>query len=576
MPASVTQIVRGVGVPAPLWGVIHPAVGAAPARNGGRMTTMRRVRQQLLVFSRWPARVRSGIAQNARPRWQQRLRRRCCPRDRKLIVPWKAGQSFRAAVGVVDSTGWYQRSKGARERLLRETSEVFPVDDTKQLVRRKTAVAQQDSEKLKGGFVDLIASLELDQLQEHGAYCVDAVHRRDTWAFRPRFSTTGRLGWARGGTDGVPGPCLYELVRLPGRSIRWKAVVKWRVEGGSACGIRICSRMMPVCRTIKIPMGVIHSDEGLQGYAAMAFIAMNDAHRNFDRATNWHHSTANPNPTSTTAFYPSFHGGFPADTAAWKTDQFVQTWPPNAIGTTAGPTKQPRYSDARPKSPYFAPVDPLTNGVDAVSTAFLQFVELHERSQLDKLCSDLLRLSLSNGCLAPDELLGVVDWERLRNLAEKSLSRAFTPLVPSPDGGMEPWSHFPRDDVFSVPSTASSSNSLLTPGTSTLVDPVAHPSDPGARPSAEHEQSLSKTPHTGTIMDSAGHSRRRCSNCGVDDTAQWRMHPQIPGFLCNPCGQHQGKHGRARSLQTISRGTRRPRTNHKGTRAMPTRSAEEM
>ncbi|KAJ6493147.1 hypothetical protein C8R45DRAFT_1136111 [Mycena sanguinolenta] len=289
-----------------------------------------------------------------------------------------------------------------------------------------------------------------------------------------------------------------------------------------------------------------------------AFIAMNDAHRNFDRATNWHHSTANPNPTSTTAFYPSFHGGFPADIATWETDQFVQTWPPNAIGTTVGPTNQPRYSDARPKSPYLAP---LANGVDAVSAAFLQFVELHERSQLDKLCSDLLRLSLSNGCLAPDELLGVVDWERLRNLAEKSLSRAFTPLVPSGrlvHGGAEPLSRFPWDDGLSVPSTASAS--LLTPGPSTLVDPAAHSSEPGAH-SAEHEQSLSKMPHTGMIMDSAGHSRRRCSNCGVGDTTQWRTHPQIPGFLCNPCGQHQRKHGRARSLQAISRGTRRTRAN---------------
>ncbi|KAJ6476946.1 hypothetical protein C8R45DRAFT_1077021 [Mycena sanguinolenta] len=296
---------------------------------------------------------------------------------------------------------------------------------------------------------------------------------------------------------------------------------------------------------------------------------MNDAHRNFDRATNWHDSTALPNPTNTTAFYPPFHGGLPADTAPWEPDQFVQTWSPNAVGTTAGPAKQARGREARPKSPCVASVD----GVDAVSAAFLQLVELYEHNQLDKLYADLLRLSLSNGCLAPDELLGVVDWERLRNLAEKSLSRAFTPLVPSPDGGAEPLSHFPWDDVFSVPSTASSS---LLPGPSTLVDPAAHSSEPGAHPSADHGQSLSKTLHSGTIMDSAGHSRRRCSNCGVDDTAQWRTHPQIPGFLCNPCGQHQRKHGRARSLQAISRGTRRARASRKNTGAMSIRSVEEL
>ncbi|KAJ6476955.1 hypothetical protein C8R45DRAFT_368208 [Mycena sanguinolenta] len=287
---------------------------------------------------------------------------------------------------------------------------------------------------------------------------------------------------------------------------------------------------------------------------------MSDDHRNFDLATNWHDSTALPNPTNTTAFYPPFHGGFPADTAPWEPDQFVQTWSPNAVGTTVGPAEQARGQEARPKSPCVVSVD----GVDAVSAAFLQLVEFHERNQLDTSSFDLLRFSLKNGYLAPDDLLAVVDWERLRNLAEKSLGRAFTPLVPSSridhsDGGAEPLSRFPWNDVFSVPSTTSSSNSLLPPGPNTLVDPVAHSSEP----SAENEQSLPKTPHAGAIIDSPGVSSRRCSNCGVDHTTQWRRHPATSEYLCNRCGHHQRKYGFPRSTQ----GTRRSRARTRSAKA---------
>ncbi|KAJ6476952.1 hypothetical protein C8R45DRAFT_368130 [Mycena sanguinolenta] len=137
---------------------------------------------------------------------------------------------------------------------------------------------------------------------------------------------------------------------------------------------------------------------------------MNDAHRNFDRATNWHDSAALPNPTSTAAFHPSFHGGFPGEP-----DQFVQTWTANVVGTTAGPAEQARGREAQPKSPCVASVD----SVDAVSAAFLQLVEFHERNQLDTSSFDLLRFSLKNGYLAPDDLLAVVDWKRLQDLAFK-------------------------------------------------------------------------------------------------------------------------------------------------------------
>ncbi|KAF7349421.1 hypothetical protein MSAN_01732000 [Mycena sanguinolenta] len=72
-------------------------------------------------------------------------------------------------------------------------------------------------------------------------------------------------------------------------------------------------------------------------------------------------------------------------------------------------------------------------GVDAVSAAFLRFLQLVEFqgwSQLGESAPELLGVLLSNGCLGSNELLAVVDWERLRILAEKSFSRAFTPRVP--------------------------------------------------------------------------------------------------------------------------------------------------
>ncbi|KAJ6493129.1 hypothetical protein C8R45DRAFT_927914 [Mycena sanguinolenta] len=244
--------------------------------------------------------------------------------------------------------------------------------------------------------------------------------------------------------------------------------------------------------------------------------------------------------------------------------QSVQTWSPYAIGTTAGATGQAQCISDAPESPAGpTSVDAPANGVDAVSAAFLQLVEFQGRNQFSKPAPELLRVLLSNGCLAADELLGVVDWERLRNLAEKSLSRAFTPPVPSrridhSDSGVEPLSRFPWDDVLSVPSSWTASSSLLTPGPSTLVDPAAYSSELGDHPSAEHELSLSNTPHA---SHSPGVSRRRCSNCGVDHTTQWRRHPETSDYLCNRCGQHQRRYGRARSLQVISRGTRRARAN---------------
>ncbi|KAJ6476937.1 hypothetical protein C8R45DRAFT_1102226 [Mycena sanguinolenta] len=236
--------------------------------------------------------------------------------------------------------------------------------------------------------------------------------------------------------------------------------------------------------------------------------------------SNLNGGTEHPDPkytapaSATTGDAPFWHRDFSALTG-WR-EQSVPAWSSNSTGTTAGATGQARCIIDTPESPGLASVYAPANDVDAVSSAFLQLVEFQGRNQFSKPAPELLRVLLNNGCLAPDELLGVIDWERLRNLAEKSLGRAFTPLVPfsridHSDGGAEPLSRFPWDDVLSVPWTISSS--LLTPGPSTLVDPAAHSSEPGAHPSAEHEQSFSNTSHAGY---SPGISRRRCSNCGAD------------------------------------------------------------
>ncbi|KAF7349415.1 hypothetical protein MSAN_01731400 [Mycena sanguinolenta] len=116
------------------------------------------------------------------------------------------------------------------------------------------------------------------------------------------------------------------------------------------------------------------------------------------------------NPTSPAG---SFHAGAP-----WQPGRSAPRWSQNAINA----------------SPWIAYVDALANGVDTVSAAFLQLVEFHERSQLDKSLSDLLRSSLSNGYVAPEDLLSVVDWGRLRNLA---VSRVFPPLSTNPLGYLE-------------------------------------------------------------------------------------------------------------------------------------------
>ncbi|KAF7349416.1 hypothetical protein MSAN_01731500 [Mycena sanguinolenta] len=302
---------------------------------------------------------------------------------------------------------------------------------------------------------------------------------------------------------------------------------------------------------------------------------MDDGLRNFNSATHSHDSALLPpwqyNSTSTAG--ASFHAGsVPSDTAPWQSGQSASTWSQNAI-------------DA---SPWIASVDALANGVDTISAAVLQLVEFHERNQLDNFPSDLLEFSLRNGYLAPDDLLAAIDWERLRSLAA---SRVFPPRSSNPLGHLEgyelPNQTTPRDpsrvdhsdgaellpfplDEMPTTSSSTASSSLLTPRPRTPPHPATQSIEPGVHPSTEYyEQPLAQTPHTGAIVDGGGSSRRRCFDCGEEnDPKQWWKHPEIPGDLCNSCGQHRKKYGRPRSPRLIERG--KERANRKRTRAMPT------
>ncbi|KAF8196348.1 hypothetical protein K438DRAFT_1826049 [Mycena galopus ATCC 62051] len=359
--------------------------------------------------------------------------------------------------------------------------------------------------------------------------------------------------------------------------------------------------------------------------------------RDFDCGAGY--STVLPSPLCTspnTVFYTSpLDSSFPADTSSWQLDQSAPTWSPNAIGTSGisldhsatfpafwRRKAQPQHAP-RQESAWLGPVDALAKGIDTVSAAFLQLVESQECNQLDE-AVPLLRLLLSDGYLAQDELLAVVDWDRLRTLAENSVSRVLRRATwlmpqsatwrhPKPDAelltpnatSLNDFSGIDHSDhsaeylppagttpdyctadyqlygiptigsavqPFTTPTTPSTiSSALSTPRPETPLHPAGQSIEPEVHHSAEHQQSASHTPYTSAITDAAGVAKRRCIDCGVDHTKQWRTHPESLGSLCNACGQHQWKHRAPRSLQAIRRGRARANDNHAG--LVPTRSS---
>ncbi|KAJ6493144.1 hypothetical protein C8R45DRAFT_183788 [Mycena sanguinolenta] len=120
-----------------------------------------------------------------------------------------------------------------------------------------------------------------------------------------------------------------------------------------------------------------------------------------------------------------------------------------------------------------------------------------------------------------------------------------------------------------APTASTASSSVFTLGPESLLHPAAQSIEPGAPPSAEHERLFSQTPHPDVIMDTAVPARRRCHDCGVESTKQWRTRPEILGSLCNACGQHRSTHGAPRSFQLIKRAW--AEANHEDTGAIWTR-----
>ncbi|KAJ7902950.1 hypothetical protein B0H13DRAFT_2513128, partial [Mycena leptocephala] len=143
-----------------------------------------------------------------------------------------------------------------------------------------------------------------------------------------------------------------------------------------------------------------------------------------------------PQYTSLRSLSPSILSGFAADTSPIpqlerSAPNNVATWSPNthpppafAIDSTLSPVYYSNpFSAPWPENASPGRVDRFANADGAVSAAFLQLVESHGHGRSDN-GLPLLRLLLRDGYLPRDELLAVVDWDRLRNLAAASVSRA--------------------------------------------------------------------------------------------------------------------------------------------------------
>ncbi|KAF8160426.1 hypothetical protein K438DRAFT_2071006 [Mycena galopus ATCC 62051] len=84
---------------------------------------------------------------------------------------------------------------------------------------------------------------------------------------------------------------------------------------------------------------------------------------------------------------------------------------------------------------------------------------------------------------------------------------------------------------------------------------TSNSAEPSLNVGAEHQQPASRTP-------SPTAPKRQCMDCAVEHTTQWRTHPQLSGYLCNACGQHQAKHQSRRSPLAIRRERARENGKH--------------
>ncbi|KAF7349406.1 hypothetical protein MSAN_01730500 [Mycena sanguinolenta] len=347
---------------------------------------------------------------------------------------------------------------------------------------------------------------------------------------------------------------------------------------------------------------------------------MTDFRPDFDGEGRTNYSTAlpshlcTPSYASTACFHPDTGSCQPDTSAPWSlnaTNHMADLVDHSADfpmwQTPAQCGDAPGLQGARPVY-----LDPLANGVDVVNTAFLLLVQFLGYWRLDK-SLDRLTLLLREGYIPQNELLALVNWEGLQNVGETSASRVVdtasrlappghskpneppcsstlnTTTPPCNFSGLDVSTHsagyspqpdtalyFPEYPLYDAPTDSvaqssttqtpsSLSSALLTPRPDSPFLPAVQREEPEVRPS-EHQQSVSQTPHAGAIVDSAVPVKRRCRDCGVDKTKQWRTHPEFPGSLCNACGQHQSKHGAPRSLQVMKRAWAKANNhNHVGT-----------
>jgi hypothetical protein len=174
----------------------------------------------------------------------------------------------------------------------------------------------------------------------------------------------------------------------------------------------------------------------------------------------------------------------------------------------------------------------------------------------------------SNGTTAHSDLQGADHSVQLLSLADTTPriaisdyeSEGWRPLSPFSSGSAGPAFHSDALNISSLSSIvptspAKFSASLPTPPPIHPFDPsLAEPPpkttsnsrEPSLNVDPEHQEPASRTP-------SPTAPRRQCMDCAVEHTTQWRTHPQLSGYLCNACGQHQAKHKSRRSPLAIRR-----------------------
>ncbi|KAF7362737.1 hypothetical protein MVEN_00623000 [Mycena venus] len=324
----------------------------------------------------------------------------------------------------------------------------------------------------------------------------------------------------------------------------------------------------------------------------------------FDSGAGYSTLTYSPCTPLDTLSYEPPRSGFSADANTWL-NPFA---PIHSTTSDSGRGKAWAEDGDAPwqQSPSF---DALENGVDAVSAAFLQLIEAHGCGRNPEVVP-LLRLLLCNSSLPREELLDVVDWGRLLSLAATSAWRVLhceAWMVPSTTSSRHSkLDHSPSSLTSNATTTLSDLDGVnnraeflppadTTPraaisdyelhgmqplSTSPFSNGPASPAFPsGALDIVQTASTIPSTPLTISPPIEPEHqqpaspdttvSKRRCLDCEVEHTKQWRMHPELPGYLCNACGQHQAKHKSPRSQLAIRR--ERARANEKYAATMPTR-----